>query len=181
MTAVLAQRLLSGWRKPLAAAALCAAAWSAHAQTWTVTNLNSTGCNDGDIEFAVNFSGVSSGTWYFDTTADAAGQRYMDEYFDDNFSDGARRWYLFDENSRGQQTQSFPLPANTPITVILTLRNAAETPVYRTTVILSRCDGGVMLSNQSSPIAAAGSARSEERRVGKECFSLCSSRGWGGH
>lgn len=132
----------------LAAVAFCAA-FSAHAQTWTVTGLNAVSCGNGDTEFAVNFSGLPPGTWYYDTTVDAAGKRFMDEYFNQAAMDGPDAWDLYNANDRGLQTQLFPLPAGTPITVTLTLRDSTETPVYYTVVQLSRCDGGVITFNQS--------------------------------
>ncbi|MDR2709865.1 MAG: hypothetical protein LBB65_00735 [Burkholderiales bacterium] len=136
----------------LAAAAFFIAV-SAYAQTWTVISLDTIGCYGSGTGFTVNFSGVSVGTWYFDTTVDAAGERYMDEYFIDN-NDNLRDWHLYDANDRGLQTQNFPLPAGTPITVTLTLRDATETPVYRTVVELSQCDGGAITGNVSGAMVA---------------------------
>lgn len=151
MTSI-ASALLAHCRPPLLAAALGAAALPLHAQTWTVTGLTSSGCGDGDTEFAINMTGVSTGTWYFDTIATAGGQTYMDEYFGWSFPDGAGSWLLWDSNDRGQQTASFPIPQDTPITVTMTLRDSTAVPMYRTVVELSQCNNGVITSNVSTDL-----------------------------
>jgi len=146
----LAQRHL--FRKFLAAAALCAAA-SAHAQTWTVTGLNTIGCNSGDTTLNITITGTASGTWYFDATADVGSDRYMDSYIGPIGMDGTGYTPVNSVNVRGQQTQVFPLPPNTPFIVTLILRDAAQTPVYKTVVQISQCNGGVITSNVSGPVS----------------------------
>ncbi len=138
----------------LLAPVLAVSAAPALAQTWTVTSLDTIGCNASGTRFTVNFSGTSSGSWFYDTTVDVAGSRYMDERvasaLDGNFS-----WHLYDANDLGQQTATFPMPAATPITVTMTLRDSTLAARYRTVVTLSRCDGGTMLSNVGSVVAVA--------------------------
>lgn len=140
----------------LAILTFCAAV-SVHAQTWTVNGLNvtPTACHSGwdGVQFQVNFFGVSAGNWFFETTADAGGERYMDAYIrNDRRDDGVYGWWLQDLNQRGRQTQSFPLPEDTPIIVTITLYDSTETPVYRTVVVLSQCNDGTIIFNENVPV-----------------------------
>lgn len=135
----------------IAALILSAVIWGALAghtvraagERWIITGRLSSGCNSGDTFFSQRFEGLVPGqTYYADTIVkDLAGIVYMDEYFS-SIAPGAfdDDWGVFDENDRGLQTGSFPLPAGTPLIMTVTLRDASE-QVLTSTSVQFTCDG----------------------------------------
>ncbi len=113
-------------------------------EEWVVTGRLSSGCNNGDTFFQVEFRNLTAGQIYYADTIvkDMAGIVYMDEYFSavapgpfDN------DWGVFDESDRGLQTGSFPLPAGVELIMTITLRDASE-QVLSTYSVEFTCDGG---------------------------------------
>ncbi|GAB4422474.1 MAG: hypothetical protein Kow00106_19610 [Anaerolineae bacterium] len=113
-------------------------------EEWVVTGRLSSGCNSGDTFFQVEFRNLTPGaTYYADTIVkDMAGTVYMDEYFSDTAPGPFDNdWGVFDVNSRGLQTGSFPLPAGVRLVMTVTLRDASE-QVLSTYSVEFTCDGG---------------------------------------
>lgn len=112
-------------------------------EQWLVKGRISSGCFSGQTYFEVEFRNLTPGaTYYADTIVkDLAGVVYMDEYFSDaapgSFDND---WGVFDENDRGLQTGSFPLPAGKVLVMIVTLRDSHQQPLWSTTVHFT-CDG----------------------------------------
>lgn len=131
-------------------------------EEWIITGRMSSGCLSRQTFFSQKFVGLVPGdTYYADTIVkDFAGVVYMDEYFS-TVAPGAfdSDWGVFDENNRGLQTGSFPLPAGQVLTMIVTLRDADE-EVLTSTSVQFTCDGtgfgvsSIAGCDQYMPIAA---------------------------
>jgi len=113
-------------------------------EEWVIKGRIASGCTSGDTGFEVQFKNLTPGaTYYADTIVrDANGVVYMDEYFASTAPGPFDNdWYVYDENDRGKQTGSFPLPAGKTLTIIMTLRDAGEN-VLSTAMAEFTCDGG---------------------------------------
>lgn len=106
-------------------------------------DINSTGCAAGT--FSLKFTSLRSASHRVGTLVRAAGKTFMDE----NASlatlgvvNGV--WTLFNTNSRDNQTSTFPLPQNTPLTVESTLYSTSYEPQWRTVAKISQCNGGTL-------------------------------------
>jgi len=120
-------------------------------EKWTVTSLDSIGCNNGDPEFTMNLSGV---TWPNNlgmrTLVDAGGTRYMDETFamHQDWVNGPHTWGLYYDNSGGTAatTNPWPIPNNTPIVVEFQLTDGVDgAPVYISVAAITKCNGGTLM------------------------------------
>ncbi len=124
----------------------------ADSPTWTVSSLNTTGCNSGNIGFTTVVAGISSfpTTLHFRTQVDAGGIRYMDEDAGTPGGNGNYSWHLYFSNSGGPATNAWPIPADTPITVHFSLTQGPGGPaVFSNTIVLSKCNGGSIISGGS--------------------------------
>ena len=124
------------------------AAATAQAQpSWRVISLNTTGCNSGNIGFTTEVSGIATfpTTLHFHTLVDSGGLRYMDEDAGTPDSNGTYGWHLYDSNSGGPTTATFPIPPGQPITVTFDLMDGPGGPVVsHEVIVLTQCDGGVI-------------------------------------
>ena len=127
------------------------AAATAQAQpSWRVVSLDTTGCASGSIGLTTVLSGVSfPTTLHFHTLVDSGGLRYMDEDAGTPGSgNGTYGWSLYNSSSGGPTTATFPIPSDQPITVTFDLMDGPGGPVVsHEVIVLSRCDGGEIVSN----------------------------------
>ncbi len=127
--------------------------------SWTVTSLNSIGCNSSNIGFTTDVSGITSfpTTLHFLTTVDAGGIRYMDEDAGTPGTDGNYSWHLYYSNSGGPATNAWPITPNTLITVHFDLIKGPGGPVvFSDTVVLSKCNGGSIVSQSAGGTSGPG-------------------------
>ena len=129
--------------------------------TWTVNTLNSIGCTAFATNFSTTVAGVTGGGERFRTQVDSGGVRYMDEDAGVAASNGGYSWSLYAATSGGPVSGAFPIPAGQPITVNFMFINGAGGPiVFWRQVVLSKCDGGTIVSDQvyldSSSAACVG-------------------------
>ncbi len=113
-------------------------------EQWLVKDRISSGCFSGQTGFEVEFRNLTPGERYYADTIvkDFAGVVYMDEYFSDIAPASPpfdNDWFVYDLNDRGLQTGSFPLPAGQTLTLVVTLRNKNQVPLWTTTVNFT-CD-----------------------------------------
>ena len=111
-------------------------------EQWLVKDRISSGCFSGQTGFEVEFRNLTPGERYYADTIvkDFAGVVYMDEYFSATAPGPFDNdWFVFDLNDRGLQTGSFPLPAGQTLTLVVTLRNKNQVPLWTTTVNFT-CD-----------------------------------------
>jgi len=117
-------------------------------ERWTVTSLDSIGCNGNDIRFTTELSNVTFPTTLrFRTLVNAGSTRYMDEDAQEPSSgNGTYLWDLYYSNSGGPATNAWPIPYDTPITVQFQLINGVGgPPVTISEVHLSKCNGGTLM------------------------------------
>ena len=130
--------------KHITAAILALAASAAQAQSIQLNGqVLRTGCNSGDFGAGITIAGLSTADWSAHTTVDIGAHRYSDnlEFFPGGLPDGDNDVYVSDYNDTGTQTHLFPLPGGTPLRVTITLRDAANRPVYRTSgMVTPGCD-----------------------------------------
>lgn len=128
----------------------CLSAGSALAvPTWTVNSLNSIGCAAFNTNFTTTIAGFSGGSERFRTQVDSGGLRYMDEDAGTVSGNGIQSWSLYASTSGGPTSGTWPIPAGQPITVNFMFINGAGGPiVYWRQVVLSKCDGGQIVSDQ---------------------------------
>lgn len=116
---------------------------------WTVISLDSIGCESGETSFTTVVSGYQGGTERFRTIVDAGGNRYMDEDADTPGSNGTYGWSLYDDNSGGPVTASFPLPPDTPVTVHFQfIDGVGGDVVFHRRITLSQCNGGSIVGDE---------------------------------
>lgn len=124
--------------------------------SWAVVDVISTGCNSGDFGFDTVFFNVTSPA-FAHTTADAGGDRYMNEQFDYIASFGGHTdarpddWFLFDLDdggASGPTTGTWPIPDDTPVTVNFMIRDAFDgTLQFQRRVVVDGCNTGNIVSN----------------------------------
>jgi hypothetical protein len=122
---------------------------------WTVTSVNSIGCNSSATQFTTEVSGITSfpNTLLFHTIVDAGGLRYMDEYIGAIDSNGIYLWALHNSSTGGPTTATFPIAPDTPVTVQFLLIDGVGGPTVSSYVLhLTKCNGGVVFF----PEAAGG-------------------------
>ncbi len=118
---------------------------------WDALSLVSVGCAAESTQFTARVSGYQ-GTEVWRTLVDAGGNRYMDQEFAGPLGDGNWDWFLFDDNSGGPTTASFPLPPDTPITVHFAMIDGAGGPIlYSRKLVLDKCNGGSIVSDTVRP------------------------------
>jgi len=126
------------------AAILALAASAAQAQSIQLNGMVvNTGCNSGNFGAGVTVAGLSTADWSAHTTVDIGAQRYSDDFetFVGGLPDGGTDAYLMDVNDTGTQTHPFPLPPDTPFRITITLLDAANRPVYRSSgTVTPGCD-----------------------------------------
>lgn len=131
----------------LVLASLQVAAVSAQTESWTVVSLNSVGCANAATNFTTQVSGIMSfpTTLRFRTIVDAGGLRYMDEDAGTPGSNGLYNWSLYNSNSGGPTTATFPIPPDIPITVTFALIDGMGGPIVTSqTITITQCNGGVI-------------------------------------
>ncbi len=106
-----------------------AAPAQAAGEQWLLQGRLASGCNSGDTGFSVSFVNLTPGaTYYADTIVkNGAGVVYMDEYFGSTAPGPFDTdWFVFDENTRGMQTGSWPLTPGTQYTITVRLLDAGQ-------------------------------------------------------
>ena len=117
-------------------------------EKWTVTSLDSVGCNANDISFTMLLSDVTFPTTLrFRTIVDAGGIRYMDEDAGNPTANGPdNNWRLYYSSTGGPATNAWPIPANTPIAVQFQLIDGiGGPPVYVSAAFITKCNGGALM------------------------------------
>jgi hypothetical protein len=130
---------------------LCLFAGSALAvPTWTVNSLNSIGCAASTTNFSTTVASYTGGIERFRTQVDSGGLRYMDEDAGvPGLGNGSYAWALYASATGGPTSGTWPIPAGQPVTVNFMFINGAGGPiVYWRQIVLSRCDGGTIVSDQ---------------------------------
>src|SRR5437899_5525343 len=137
---------------------LCLSAGSAFATpTWTVNSLNTIGCAANATGFTTTVAGYTGGPERFRTQVDSGGLRYMDEDAG-TLVNGTFSWHLYTSSSGGPTSGTWPIPAGQPITVNFMFISGAGGPiVFWRQVVLSKCDGGTIVSDQVYLDASSGS------------------------
>lgn len=115
--------------------------------TWSVTGVNSVGCNSSDWDISVEWAGTDGGSYQHHTKVEAGGLVYMNEGFDTTRSDSIGTWGLYDDNSYGPTTAAYPIPAGKPMKVTLTLERPKGTVVSSWTMVAASCDKSTLLYN----------------------------------
>jgi hypothetical protein len=135
---------------PLVAGLLLVGASPGHAAgpSWTMTGVESIGCQDGDWGVDVNFSGFDgdNGGYNAHTTVTAGGLVYMNEE-EVNPGNGDETWGLFSDPTYGPETGTWPIPADTQMKVVFSLEKPKGTVVSSWTMIARSCDSGTLLFN----------------------------------
>jgi hypothetical protein len=131
---------------------------SAAGESWTVTGVNSFGCEDGDISLDVAITGLGGMPYVFHTRAIVDGKLYMNEGFLDT-NDGPTSWGIYSDDSYDigtPLTGVYPMPAGKPITIYLELERPKGVRVTTWKLVLDSCDAGNVLSNAASGVDADG-------------------------
>ena len=129
---------------------LCLSAGSALAvPTWTVNSLNSIGCTASTTNFTTTVAGYTGGGERFRTQVDSGGLRYMDEDAGTPVGNQQYSWSLYASTSGGPTSGTWPIPPGQQVTVNFMFINGAGGPiVYWRQIVLSKCDGGQIVSDQ---------------------------------
>lgn len=113
----------------------------------------STGCTQDAIRTRHHFlSSRARGAIRPSTEAFVDSAVYMDELFLTSLSQGVdtRSWGFYNENNRGLQTRTFPLPGGRPVVLRVGLQDSdLQTTIDSYRLVLSQCDGGTVLSETS--------------------------------
>lgn len=128
---------------------LCLSAGSVLAvPTWTVNSLNSIGCTASTTNFTTTVAGATGGGERFRTQVDSGGLRYMDEDAGTPLNQ-QYSWSLYASTSGGPTSGTWPIPPGQPVTVNFMFINGSGGPiVYWRQIVLSKCDGGIIQSDQ---------------------------------
>jgi len=126
--------------------------------SWGPTSMDSVGCENTEIGFTTVLSGYTGGPERFRTIVDAGGLRYMDEDAGQpSGGDGTYTWSLYNSSTGGPTTATFPIPPNIPVTVNFLLIDGVGGPtVTQQTVVISQCNGGVILGGEAVPLPTLG-------------------------
>jgi len=115
---------------------------------WTVTSVDVVGCNSGDWDLTVVFSGVDGGTYVPHTTVTSGGLVYMNEDASYAPTDGAaEHWGLYADDSYGPVTATYPIPSGQPMAVTFSLERPKGTVLYSWSVVAPSCDSSALLLN----------------------------------
>ncbi len=137
---------------------------------WVVSGLDTAGCADGDTAFDAITYLVSGSTYTFHAVVAAGSSIYMD-YLDtiQPVTSGADLLILLEDNTGGTANANFPLPANTPLTITMTLsQGISGTPVYRT-VLDYTCNTGALQVLESRPLGLNPPVLNYDSLAGNGC------------
>jgi hypothetical protein len=143
---------------PLLTGLLWIGAAPSHAagESWTITDVNASGCDQNDWSLDTHFAGLvpgSSYVWHTQLTSD--GKQYMDEAFPDDqpTSSGDDQWTLYSYfNTTPTVPGTFPLTPGKPMKVLLTLETTQGAVLSSWTLVAKSCDSTALLYN--GPTAA---------------------------
>lgn len=135
---------------------------------WTVDELLSIGCDEFDTLFSTSVSDGGKDLSFL-THVDVGNQRFMNEDAGD-VDEGSNLWSLYYSNTGGPADGHWPLPPDTEITVNFILFDSltGET-VFQREIILSRCNGGSIISDTVLVSGGSGGA-------GAPCGNVADSR-----
>jgi hypothetical protein len=116
--------------------------------SWTVTGVNSTGCNSNDWDIDVTFAGIPGAGYIAHTTVSSGGLVYMNEQVNDP-SNGDTSWGLYTSSTYGATTGAYPIPTGQQMKVVLSLEKPKGTVLSSWTFIAKECSHGTLLFNAS--------------------------------
>ncbi len=127
---------------------------AANISVFTFASLDSTGCNTGETFFNAVFALADPGLYTVLTTASVGTTLYMNEAAGGFIGPDAylSTWGLFDNESGGPITGTWPIPADQPVTVTSILVAPDGQYVWESRVVLTKCNSGSIQSQSSGPI-----------------------------
>jgi hypothetical protein len=144
---------------PLIASLLWVGAAPSHAagESWSITDVNASGCKAGDWDLDVHWAGfVPLGTYLWHTRVVSDGKVYMNEGFLDGrlTSSGDDTWSLYSDFTYGpvDNPGTYPITPGKPMKVVITLENPPGSVISSWTMVAASCDSTALLYN--GPTAA---------------------------
>jgi len=122
---------------------------------WKVDSVVSSGCDVNDYGFDVTFSGLDGVDNIAHTVVTVGGLVYMNEDAGDP-GNRSTEWHLYDDNSYGPTTGTWPIPSGKQMTVRMTIEKPKGTVLSSWTYVTSSCDSTVALYNGPTSADADG-------------------------
>lgn len=114
--------------------------------TVTIYDIYSTGCNNNQFEIIAMSTMPSDSAISIRVFVHIEQNVYMDDIFnlDADYPCAACFFliHLSNSNIGGRVNTPFPLPRNTPFSVVIEMRNESGVPVWRSAARINRCNGG---------------------------------------
>lgn len=126
-----------------------AAPSQAAAPSWSITGVNSFGCNDSDWDLAINRTGFDSNAYTWHTQVISDGKVYMNEGFEQTFSNSPSSWGLYSDFSYDAVPNpgTYPMTAGKPMTVRITAERPKGTIVSSWTMVAASCNDSALTFN----------------------------------
>jgi hypothetical protein len=134
-----------------------AAPSQAAGESWRITDINASGCNDTDWDIDTHYDGLVPGAQYqWHTTVVSDGKVYMNESFTDDRTKSSddEQWFLYSDFSGGptENQASYPIAPGKPMKVVVTLGTSQGSPLSSWTMVAASCDSTRLIYN--GPTAA---------------------------
>ena len=139
---------------PLVGSMMWAGAAPTHAagENWAVKSIEAVGCQSGDWQLIVEYSGTDGTDNYVSHVRVTSGWfTYMDQAAPGPEGETAE-WSLYGTSSYGPTTGVYPIPAGQPMKAVFTLERPKGTVLSSWTMVAASCDSPTLLYN--GPTAA---------------------------